>query len=86
MSNGMKELAHLYTYDVVNGIKQRKRKYFIMLLAITLVAVQFWLQMRSYASAKNIDVKPGWLDYMMYMFRGMEVYIPGKDKKFEGRA
>lgn len=74
----------LLSYDIVNGIVYRYKKYLIVVLVFFVFCIDLFRTISSYY-AHSDAVKPAitMADYVFYIFKGMKEYIPAGNEPFK---
>lgn len=69
--------------DFTGGILSQWKKFLFAALTFAFASGVFYTLAQASAQEGNIHSTPTLLDALIYIFRGMEVYVPAPDKPFE---
>ena len=80
MNTYLQVLIMQIKHDFTIGTLYQWKKYIPSVLIFLCICLECYMKAQGNALAEN---KATYADYLIYAFRGMEVYIPSPDKKFE---
>ena len=70
-------------HEIFQGMAAKWVKYLPLALICAGFCASVYGSTRFFASIGEADVTPSTMDYLLYLFKGMEVYIPGPDSPFD---
>ncbi len=73
----------LIKHDLMVGIGYSWKKFIPIIMIMILACAQFYQETQLYLEATHQDLSLSMADYLVDVFKGMEIYIPSKDDPFQ---
>lgn len=78
-----KDFLNQIKYNIVDGIMHRWVLYIVPILFNVLFCAWLNMQISIWNQFNNANLQPSVMDYLLYFFKGMEIYVPKKGINFE---
>ena len=72
----------LFCHDADSGIRKRCLYYLMLVVAVTIFCQECYMKVQAYQYRGLVTENVTWMDYLAFLFQGMEVYIPGPENPF----